>query len=266
MEEYKRAVFTLNPAESKRLIGKAVSQMPVVQRALREGKVFIAGGTTNAFVAEEILKISLPKERYTSGIVTQGFQCITPAEERMRPFLLVRGKVWEGEWGKEIETFGAGDVFIKGANAVDAEGFAGVLLADRQGGTIARLLGLAAARGITLIVPVGLEKMIPSVRAAARAAGIERWDYRLGMAVGMMPVMNGIVVTEVQALEILFGVKATPLAAGGVGGSEGAVVLAIEGVEKNVSAAWETIKQIKGEKPIPSLKRSCADCPDPCDL
>jgi hypothetical protein len=40
-----RAVFTLTPAESKRLIAKAVVQMEEVQVANERGYVIIAGGT-----------------------------------------------------------------------------------------------------------------------------------------------------------------------------------------------------------------------------
>ena len=44
----------LTAAESKRLIGKAVAQMPIVRNALANGMVIIIKGTTNAYVAEEI--------------------------------------------------------------------------------------------------------------------------------------------------------------------------------------------------------------------
>ena len=44
----------LTVAESKRLIAKAVAQMPIVKNALANGMVIIIKGTTNAYVAEEI--------------------------------------------------------------------------------------------------------------------------------------------------------------------------------------------------------------------
>ena len=46
---------TLTPAESKRLIAMGVAALPEVKRALREGIVIVAVGTTNARVAEELL-------------------------------------------------------------------------------------------------------------------------------------------------------------------------------------------------------------------
>jgi len=44
----------LTVADSKRLIGKGVAQMPIVKNALENGMVIIIKGTTNAYVAEEI--------------------------------------------------------------------------------------------------------------------------------------------------------------------------------------------------------------------
>ena len=43
----------LTVAESKRLIAKAVAQMPIVKNALENGMVIVIKGTTNAYVAEE---------------------------------------------------------------------------------------------------------------------------------------------------------------------------------------------------------------------
>jgi hypothetical protein len=56
--------------------------------------------------------------------------------------------------------------------------------------------------------------------------------------------------TEIQALALLAGVEATHVASGGVGGSEGAVVLSIEGEESRVEKAFELVKSIKGEPPV----------------
>ncbi len=72
-----------------------------------------------------------------------------------------------------------------------------------------------------------------------------------GAGVALMPVMNCSVVTEVQALELLTGVTATHVASGGVGGSEGSVVLSLEGSDTTVRNAFELAKSLKGEPPVP---------------
>lgn len=259
-----KAVFTLTSAESKRLLGKAVPLLPEVAAARKSGRIIIAGGTTNAFVAEELVGQKIEKSRYTAGIITKGRHCVTPAGERIPPFVLIDGEISSEPWEKVLDEFTAGDVFIKGANAVDAEGHAGVLMRNIMGGTIGRALSLLTARGAHLVVPVGLEKMVPSVLAATTAAGIDTFSYSIGMKVGLMPIVNGIVVTEIEALQ-LFGVSATCLGAGGVGGSEGSVVLAVAGPDSKVREVMDLIRGIKGEPPVPALKQACRDCPEPCE-
>ena len=49
-----QAQAILTVSESKRLIAKAVKEMPIVKNALTNGMVIIVKGTTNAYVAEEI--------------------------------------------------------------------------------------------------------------------------------------------------------------------------------------------------------------------
>ena len=58
--------------------------------------------------------------------------------------------------------------------------------------------------------------------------------------------------TEIQALTVLTGVTATHVASGGVGGSEGCVILALEGSEDVVTRAYQLVESIKGEAPVPA--------------
>ena len=75
----------------------------------------------------------------------------------------------------------------------------------------------------------------------------------MGHKVGMMPLVNAKVVTEVQAIEILFGaseVRAAHVASGGIAGSEGSVVLVLEGDDKGVKRAFDFICGIREEDMI----------------
>ena len=245
-------IAVLTPAESKRLIAKAVAVLPEVQAALKKGRVVIAGGTTNAFVAEELLGVSLSKVHYTAGVISSGELGVTASEGRIQPYILVNGRMVDVRYQDIIREFEVGDVFIKGANAIDMYGNAGVIVAGDSGGTIGTVLPTLLARGAHLIMPVGLEKLVPSVIEASERCGIGRFKYATGVPVGLIPVVNGKVVTEIQALEILAGVISTHVASGGVGGSEGAVVLAIEGLEEEVAEAFELIRSIKGEPALPA--------------
>jgi hypothetical protein len=55
------ALFVLATSESKRLIAKAVANMNEVKRARENSKILIGHGSTDVYVAEEILgKKSVP--------------------------------------------------------------------------------------------------------------------------------------------------------------------------------------------------------------
>jgi len=246
------ALVVLNPAESRRLLAKATVVLPEVQNAYKNGMIIIARGITNAFVTEELFGISVePKAGQTVGMVCNG---ITNANSGPPPctwHVIRQGKVVEGaDSNVEILNFGAEDVFIKGANAIDSEGNAGIFSSSVKGGTIGMAWPIVMPRGCHLIMPVGLEKMIPSVIEAAKHSSIYRFKYSTGLPAKLMPVLTGKVVTEIQALAILARVRAYHLASGGVGGSEGAVVLAIEGDDDRVEKAFDLIKSIKGEPPV----------------
>ncbi|MBI2914606.1 MAG: hypothetical protein HYY08_01640 [Firmicutes bacterium] len=260
------AAFVLTSSESKRLIAKAVAVLPQVQRALATGRIVVANGTTNAFVAEELLGERVQKERFAAGVICDGVFCVTLRETRTRPFALVRGEITRAPWQELIKEFDSSDVFIKGANALDPDGNVGVLMSDLQAGTVGSFLGIATARGAHIVVPVGLEKLIPSVRQASLVCGICKFDWTLGSSVGMMPIIHATVISEIEALELLAGVKATQISAGGIGGSEGAVGLGVRGDETGVLKALEVVKAIKGEPPVPAARRECtADCPERCN-
>src|SRR5574340_1240426 len=238
---HKRALLVLNPSESKRLVAKAVAQLPEVQAALKRGRLIIGNGTTNAYVAEELLGSQVSKWRFAAGVIAESKLAVTDGATRLAPFALKQGQPYPGGWVELLKEFGRDDVFIKGGNALDVEGNVGVLLASPVGGTVGQMVGIVAARGAHLIVPIGLEKLIPDVPEAARHCGLASTDWTDGLPSGMAVLSNAQVVTEIEALELLAGVDVWHVASGGVNGSEGAVTLAVEGpasgVDKAVSLA-----------------------------
>ena len=246
-----KGLFTLTSSESKRLIAKAVPLLPQVNHALENGTIIVANGTTNAFVAEELGGARIPsKLLYSAGIITQGMLGTTPVDKRIPALVLQKGKRVDIPWQDALAGFGPGDVFIKGGNAIDLDGCVGVLVADPNGGTIGRALPVIQARGATLVMPVGLEKLVPSVAEAAGCLGARTFDWALGTPVGMIVVTNAEIITEIEAIELLTGASATCVASGGIGGSEGAVTLVVTGDERQVGKAREIVEAIKGEGPI----------------
>jgi hypothetical protein len=246
------AMVVLNASESRRLLAKATAVLPEVKNAWKNGTIIIGRGITNAYIAEELFNITVePKAGQTIGLVCNGITNANPGPPPCTWHVIRKGKPLEGaDSNVEILSFGPDDVFIKGANAVDAEGNAGVYSSSIKGGTIGMAWPILTPRGSHLIIPVSLEKMVTSVTEAAEHTGIYRFTYSTGLPVKLIPVPLAKVVTEIQAFAILAGVRAYHIGSGGVGGSEGSVHLALEGEEKNVEKAFELVKSIKGEPPV----------------
>jgi len=250
---------TLTPAESKRLIAKAVAALPEVKRALRQGTIVIGLGTTNARVAEELLGKKIESEKFVAGVVLPKGTCVVPHERRIGNIIIRGGKLIKSKLDDILLELTAGDVFIKGANALDASGTAGVLLASRRGGTLGRSLGTIMARGVTFIIPVGLEKFIPgSIQRVSRTTGIFRVSYATGYPSGIMPIA-GKVITELEAFEILTGAGAIAMGKGGISGAEGSVTLLVQGTQKQLSKARKLVNGIKGE-PGTKVETNCRTC------
>lgn len=246
------ALVILNPAESRRLLAKATVALPEVQKAMKKGMIIIGRGITNAYVTEELLKTTIePKAGQTVGLIARGFANSHAGPPPCTWHVIRDGKVVEGaDSNVEILNFGPDDVFIKGANAIDPQGNAGVWASGMKGGTIGMCWPIVTPRGAHLIQPVGLEKMVASVHEATMHSGIYHFKLSMGLPGRIIPVTTSKVVTEIQAFALLAGVKAYHIASGGVGGSEGAVALALEGEEEKVMQAFELAKSVKGEPPV----------------
>ncbi|MGB7002213.1 MAG: hypothetical protein WBE22_09460 [Halobacteriota archaeon] len=148
-----KILISLTPSESKRLIAKGVTNLEEVQRALKHGTIIITLGTTNAYVAEEILNAlpgserGIDRPRYASGVITSDGTCVVPKAEREKEVLVKDGKISDEGIEDVIEELSPEDVFIKGANALDATKTAGIFMAHPAGGTIGAALGIVMARG-----------------------------------------------------------------------------------------------------------------------
>jgi len=259
-----KACVVLTSSESKRLIGKAVASMDIVKRALDSGIVIILKGTTNSYVAEEILGKSIDKGRFARGIVTPKGLTAIPKRDQIPDIVIDRGRIRddlkiEPAFSKRpvspdrdkknlFDLMKGSDVVIKGANALDPTGVAGIYLHE-SGGTTGIFLGPAVAKGVNLIIPVGLEKLIPTpIKDFASEMGRDKIVFSMGMKIGIMPIMGNIV-TEIEAFKILSGAQAINVGAGGVYGAEGARIFLLKGSEESVKNAFKLVKEIKGEPP-----------------
>jgi hypothetical protein len=249
--------IALTSSESKCLIAKAVLKMETVSNALKNGTLVICRGSTNAFIIEELTGSAVEKGNYTAGYVGPKGLSVNPHVPTETIF--VEDKIKKGAALADImNELKPGDVIIKGANAIGPDGIPAVLIGRGNPKTNAGTLGLfqmpAMARGINVIVPVGLEKSIPvSVLVGSKEVAADKIDWATGMPCSLIPIF-GTVVTEVEALKILAEVEAIPIAAGGIGGAEGSTVLLVKGAEEHVQKAINIIEKIKGEPQVKEPK------------
>jgi len=242
-----RTNVILTVSESKRLIAKGVVAMDFVQKALKEGTVAVAKGTTNGYIVEELLENKIDKTQYCTGTTFPAKAEKAGKTGGSIPDLVLRdGQPVEGAVATEaVGDMKSGDVFMKGANALNWEKKQAALLIGHQtGGTIGATYGTIIARRIRLVIPVGLEKSVPTdIQAAAKMINN---DPTARVTPTLFP-MVGDIITEIEALKVLTGVDATPIAAGGIGGAEGAVWLCLRGTEEELDKAGKLIDEIQGE-------------------
>jgi hypothetical protein len=245
--------IVLTVAESKRLVAKGVAAQPVVKRALKEGMLIIARGSTNGYVAEEILGRAIDKPAFLTGrTLPRGHVQRAGKSEPIGEIVIRRGEVAKDvTLAQAISDLGPGDVFIKGANALDyANKLAGILIGHPEGGTIGAALPTIIARKAHLIVPVGLEKLV-----ASELAGMSELiasDRSGPDAVSSLWVIAAAtIVTEIEAVESLTGAECRHLASGGIGGAEGSVRLLVWGDREAIGRARTLFDSIAGEEPYP---------------
>jgi len=244
------AEIVLLPAESKRLIGKAVAGMNSVRQAKEKGILVICRGSTSSYVAEELMNTEINKGGYTAGYI--GCKGLSVNPKIPAEIIFVNGQMRKDIGLTDIvKDLKRGDVVVKGANAIGPDGIAANLIGRQNekttGGTVGLFEVLAMARGVEVVIPVGLEKHIPvSVLVGARKLSSGKVDHSYGMPCGLVPIF-GTTVTEVEAMKSMADVEIIPISAGGIGGAEGCIVFLIEGEEVEVRKILGVIEDIRGE-------------------
>jgi hypothetical protein len=252
--------FVLSPAAGKRLIAKAMLTHEHVRNALKNATVVVIAGTTNGYVAEEMLSFigenqAFPRNRFFRGIVLppdrpKKEDGRVPDESGFPGDVVIAKGVWQK--GKTIfdvvHDLTEKDVIIKGANAVHLESRrAAVLIAHPQAGTIGASLPAHYGRRVPLIIPVGLEKRVSGNLDELAA----EMNHPGAQGPRLLPV-PGEIVTELDAIFMLSGAKARLVAAGGVAGAEGSVWLALSGEEEQENKALAILQSVARE---PSFQR-----------
>ncbi len=246
--------FVITPAVGKRLIGKAIVKHAAVAAALKKGTVVIIAGTTNGYVAEEILLTlglagEFKKNRFFRGITLPPIRPTKdgrlPDESAFPGDVVIKTGMWQK--GKTIfdvvDDLKEGDVILKGVNAIDLIQKRGaILIGHPKAGTIGVSLQAVAGRRVRLILPVGLEKRV----AENLDELAEKMNEPGAQGARLLPV-PGEVFTELDAIALITGAKAQLVAAGGVCGAEGSVWLAISGEPAQENAAAALLNSVADE-------------------
>ena len=244
-----RASVVLTSPMSKRLIAKGVAALPQVKSALKSGRILVTLGTTNAYVAEELLGKPIDRGAFAAGFIDDRWNLNARLGE-LGEILLDHGQLAGSLAEETLVSLAAGDVVIKGGNALDSEGVVGVLLGASTGGTVGRYAATCLACGIELVAPISVSKSVhTSIAELSLKMGSGRMGLQMGLPCGIFP-LHARVVTEIDALETIFPVRALHVTTGGVGVGVGAVSLLIEGDEPGVRDAFTLVETLRGEADV----------------
>jgi len=276
-----RAQVSLTTTESKKLIAKAIASMEIVQNAFTKGIIALHPSSSTIFIVEELIGRVPDTEVWVCGVIVPKGACLSaealgthrldktqnilrsPATF-LHTWVIEKGKLHSGiPLGEVLDRMGRDDVYIKGVNAIDSNNTVGILIGSRvEGGTFGLVMSAAKKKGFKVVFPAGLEKLIPipMEKAAEEAVHRNSLDYSMGLPCALV-TYNGMVVTELTALEILTGVTSTPISAGGLGGAEGGITMVIKGNDEQGIKAIKVIEGIKGTQlPREVIVADCSEC------
>ncbi len=244
--------FFLTPAAGKRLIAKGAARHPLLQDALSGGTVVIVAGTTNAYLAVEVLeKIGeetedFPFNRFFRGVNIPAGASL-PSGEFPGDVVISKGR-----WLRKKTVFDVvnelseGDLIVKGANALNLSSRqAGVLIGHERAGTVGVIMQAVAGRRVGLLIPVGLEKRVDT--DLLHLAGV--MNRPGGEGPRLFP-LTGEVFTEIEAISLLTGAVAELVAAGGICGGEGGVCLSVYGGPEEMMQVEELMALVSSEPPF----------------
>ncbi|MHA1977777.1 MAG: hypothetical protein ACW98F_15805 [Candidatus Hodarchaeales archaeon] len=253
---------TLTVSEAKYIIAKAIIERADVKNALQKGKVLLKGGTTVSVISEILTGQKL---RIGGRISPRG--TMNSLNRQDHPHcVLIENKITT-DVDKTIEkvtsTLEKEDVIIVSGNALDIDGNVAMMAAAPLGHNPGKAIGGFSSQGSKVIIPIGLEKLIPgTISNAIQNSGRISVDKSMGAAIGLIPLI-GEVVTEKEAISSLATVKTTVIAAGGIDGAEGSTTLIIDGSDDEAEKILGIILSIKGAK-TSGLPKSLPECNGQC--
>lgn len=237
----------LTVSESKRLIAKGISANKEVRERLQNGIVIITLGTTNTYIAEELVGLQAPRGSFVTGrIYPTGKEDFAKELERCPEIVLVNGKISDISYAEALVRMDEKDIVLKGANMLNyAKRQAAVCVGAPDGGTVAKLRKYTDQGKGRWIVPIGLEKettqdLFEMQRLVNESPCRAKGTVRLNAT-------QGNVYTEIEAIKEFADIDVFVTAKGGIDGAEGGVSLLLCGTMEEVEKASNVIEQVIGE-------------------
>ena len=242
-----KTLVSLTVSESKRLIAKGIKVYPPVVERLKSGTVLVTKGTTNTYVAEELLNVDLGSGDFVLGHILPNDERQLDRSHTRSEVVLINGKEDDTPYVLAMSRMKEGDIVFKGVNVINYEkGQAGVFIGHPTGGTAGNIIPRIQKNKLHLIIPVGLEKCSnQDIDKIDEMTHLEKVSVN-----GKMPYIwsiKGELFTEIEAIKQFAEVEVIHIASGGIGGAEGAVSLGIFGTESEVEKALKVIESVKGE-------------------
>ena len=249
-----RCQLVFNTWESRAFIAKAILNHPQIMKYIKDGVIGIGRGITNAYIIKELLNITgnsdfeIDLNNYVAGVV-DGSLWLSDPETRTAEIAFYQGKPKFIPINEALEDC---DIILKGGNALGPDWVAGVLCAHPAGGTIGSVYATAISRGIKIIVPISIEKMIPFpiTDIVPSLGGQKNITMARGLPVSLFPVIGGEIFSEIEAIETLATVDVYPIGAGGVYQGAGATIFEISGPEAEINKVLEVYEAIKDTEPL----------------
>lgn len=237
----------LTVSESKRLIAKGIAANRDVRERLENGMVIIALGTTNTYIAEELVGLETPRGSFVTGRIYPGWKEDFAKDLKRHPeIILIKGKPADISYVDALARMEDNDIVFKGANMLNyAKRQAAVCVGAPDGGTVAKLRKYTDNGKGRWIVPIGLEK--ETTQDLFEIQKITNSEMQRSKGTVRLNVTQGSVYTEIEAIKEFADVDVFVTAKGGVDGAEGGVSLLICGTKQEVEKAENVIKQISGE-------------------
>jgi hypothetical protein len=267
-------VITLSTEASKRLIAKAIVQMPEVQRAFNRGYIALAQGSTCGFIIEELCGYEIVRSRYCRSYISSKGPCLLSAEGQIGFTLFINGEMLTAKakcdslddnenlkaYLKEMEP---SDVFIKSGNVMDSAGGIACLVESQDNGQV-RGRDYYPPEGVCTIIPMTVSKTIPiNVQRLIEILKEEKiTKARCKAEPSDMISLTGRIITEIEAAQSLLGVNILPIARDGLGANRSSTTFLLSGDAAVVNNAYNYLYNLQGEPKLTEVENlDCQHCP-----